>query len=133
MNKLIKDTQQSIISTMFPEKIHFENKTLRTGPVNEIANYIYQINSELNLNKKEDNSEKGSEIQMPKNAYFEPGNQEEKVPELYLNYNFSINKKGRNRNQSISSCKVGKTGFEPATPWSQTRCATGLRHFPIRY
>lgn len=27
---------------------------------------------------------------------------------------------------------VGKTGFEPATPWSQTRCATGLRYFPIR-
>ncbi len=26
---------------------------------------------------------------------------------------------------------VGKTGFEPATPWSQTRCATGLRYFPI--
>ena len=25
---------------------------------------------------------------------------------------------------------VGKTGFEPATPWSQTRCATGLRYFP---
>ena len=28
-------------------------------------------------------------------------------------------------------CFVGKTGFEPATPWSQTRCATGLRYFPI--
>ena len=27
---------------------------------------------------------------------------------------------------------VGKTGFEPATPWSQTRCATGLRYFPIK-
>ncbi len=26
--------------------------------------------------------------------------------------------------------KVGKTGFEPAAPWSQTRCATGLRYFP---
>jgi hypothetical protein len=25
---------------------------------------------------------------------------------------------------------VGKTGFEPATLWSQTRCATGLRYFP---
>ena len=25
---------------------------------------------------------------------------------------------------------VGETGFEPATPWSQTRCATGLRYFP---
>jgi hypothetical protein len=28
-------------------------------------------------------------------------------------------------------CFVGKTGFEPATPWSQTRCATGLRYFPF--
>ena len=26
---------------------------------------------------------------------------------------------------------VGATGFEPATTWSQTRCATGLRYAPI--
>ncbi len=26
---------------------------------------------------------------------------------------------------------VGKTGFEPATTWSQTRSATGLRYFPL--
>ena len=25
---------------------------------------------------------------------------------------------------------VGKTGFEPATPWSQTRCSTKLNYFP---
>ncbi len=25
---------------------------------------------------------------------------------------------------------VGATGFEPATPCSQSRCATGLRHAP---
>ena len=25
---------------------------------------------------------------------------------------------------------VGETGFEPATLWSQTRCATRLRHSP---
>ena len=25
---------------------------------------------------------------------------------------------------------VGKTGFEPATTWSQTRCSTKLSHFP---
>ncbi len=25
---------------------------------------------------------------------------------------------------------VGVAGFEPATPWSQTRCATGLRYTP---
>ena len=30
----------------------------------------------------------------------------------------------------IDALFVGKTGFEPATPWSQTRCATGLRYFP---
>ncbi len=28
---------------------------------------------------------------------------------------------------------VGETGFEPATPWSQTRCATGLRYSPKPY
>ena len=27
---------------------------------------------------------------------------------------------------------VGATGFEPATAWSQTRSATGLRYTPIR-
>ena len=26
---------------------------------------------------------------------------------------------------------IGKTGFEPATPYSQSKCATKLRHFPI--
>ena len=25
---------------------------------------------------------------------------------------------------------VGKTGFEPATPWSQTKCSAKLSHFP---
>ncbi|GBF07140.1 hypothetical protein DAERI_120133 [Deinococcus aerius] len=25
-------------------------------------------------------------------------------------------------------CLVEATGFEPATPWSQTKCATGLRY-----
>jgi hypothetical protein len=25
---------------------------------------------------------------------------------------------------------VGVIGFEPTTPWSQTRCATGLRYTP---
>ncbi len=25
---------------------------------------------------------------------------------------------------------VGETGFEPATPWTQTKCATKLRYSP---
>ena len=28
---------------------------------------------------------------------------------------------------------VGATGFEPATTWSQTRRATGLRYTPFRF
>ncbi len=26
---------------------------------------------------------------------------------------------------------VGKTGFEPATPWSQTKCSAKLSYFPF--
>ena len=31
----------------------------------------------------------------------------------------------------LNNLVVGVTGFEPATTWSQTRCATGLRYAPI--
>ena len=34
--------------------------------------------------------------------------------------------------ESFCVILVGATGFEPATPWSQTRCATKLRHDPLR-
>ena len=34
--------------------------------------------------------------------------------------------------ESFCDILVGATGFEPATPWSQTRCATKLRHAPLR-
>src|SRR5713101_7918470 len=27
--------------------------------------------------------------------------------------------------------RVGETGFEPATPWSRTKCSTRLSHSPI--
>src|SRR5690606_12684738 len=29
--------------------------------------------------------------------------------------------------------EVGIPGFEPGTPWSQTRCATGLRYIPNNF
>src|SRR5512144_1899295 len=31
-----------------------------------------------------------------------------------------------------ASAVVGATGFEPATPWSRTKCATRLRYAPGR-
>ena len=47
-----------------------------------------------------------------------------------INKRLRKNKNGTKVEFSTLSRQVGKTGFEPATPWSQTRCATGLRYFP---
>ena len=55
------------------------------------------------------------------NRYIELGWKKMKKPE-----NQAIN----GRLVFFEQVMVGKTGFEPATPWSQTRCATGLRYFP---
>jgi hypothetical protein len=33
----------------------------------------------------------------------------------------------------LSDKMVGEIGFEPTTPWTQTRCATKLRHSPTFY
>src|SRR5699024_7372377 len=41
---------------------------------------------------------------------------------------------GMNRTLSPAELRrhqVGKTGFEPATPWSQTKCSTKLSYFPL--
>ena len=32
---------------------------------------------------------------------------------------------------SLEVILVGRTGFEPATPWSQTRYSTGLNYLPF--
>ena len=44
-------------------------------------------------------------------------------------YQFTYNKKAKKKN--LLSIIVGATGFEPATTWSQTRSATGLRYTPL--
>ena len=47
---------------------------------------------------------------------------------LPLNYTRILNVRFK---KSDKKKMVGKTGFEPATPWSQTRCSTKLSHFPF--
>src|SRR4051812_40905181 len=44
--------------------------------------------------------------------------------------NLAAMKKGLAARLTLSLMLVGVQGFEPWTPWSQTRCATGLRHTP---
>lgn len=39
-------------------------------------------------------------------------------------------KKGNQTNDCLFGSNVGRTGFEPATPWSQTRYSTGLNYLP---
>ena len=42
-------------------------------------------------------------------------------------------KKGMLNSSTSLFILVGVQGFEPWTPWSQTRCATGLRHTPKNF
>ena len=49
---------------------------------------------------------------------------------VYLFSFSSIKFKTKKPENHISSLPIGKTGFEPATPWSQTRCSTKLSYFP---
>jgi hypothetical protein len=45
----------------------------------------------------------------------------------------SISESDKNKQGSISAALsnlVGRTGFEPATPWSQTTYSTGLNYLP---
>lgn len=85
------EMRRKVISSMFAEKLHFENNAVRTKDVNTAVSLICLISNKL-------------------------GGKEE----------------GQNGNSSVLSSQVGETGFEPATPWSQTRCATGLRYSPCR-
>ena len=45
-------------------------------------------------------------------------------------YKKSLQNEKRVVNDNPFFLLVGVQGFEPWTPWSQTRCATGLRHTP---
>gem|GEM_PF-3303632 len=49
------DKKREVISSMFPEKLHFQNDSLRTGRINEVVRYIYMINNDLDGNKKGQN------------------------------------------------------------------------------
>lgn len=49
------DKKREVISSLFPEKLHFENNSLRTGRVNEAVRLIYLISNEFNENKKGQN------------------------------------------------------------------------------
>ena len=40
------------------------------------------------------------------------------------------NKKGNLLTDCLFGSSVGRTGFEPATPWSQTKYSTGLNYLP---
>ncbi len=49
------DKKREVISSIFPEKFHFENNSLRTERVNEAVMCIYKINSNLHQKKRGQN------------------------------------------------------------------------------
>ncbi len=83
------DKKRQVISSMFPEKLHFENNSLRTNRINEAVSLIYLIDSDLGGNKK-----------------------------------------GQIKNKFDLSCKVGMTGFEPATSRPPDVHTTRLCYIP---
>ena len=49
-----------------------------------------------------------------------------------INSELGENKNRTTGKKSNLSCEVGVAGFEPATPWSQTRCANRTALHPER-
>ncbi len=66
------EKKREVISSMFPEKMHFENSSLRTGRINEAVKYIYMIDSNLGGNKKGQNRNKSVLSSVVGVAGFEP-------------------------------------------------------------
>ena len=52
------EKKRRLIGSMFPEKMHFEKSSLRTGRVNEAVRFIYMIDSALCENKNRTNENK---------------------------------------------------------------------------
>ncbi len=125
------EEKQRLLTKLFPEKFTIVDRTLRTDRINRIAEFIYLINSKLPGADAEIISTKNSEKDIKEERGLRTATSKQNG--LFNGLNISSlyeNKKGQNSFYTILSSQVGKTGFEPATPWSQTRCATGLRYFP---
>jgi site-specific DNA recombinase len=52
------EKKREVISTMFPEKLHFENSSLGTDRINEAVKCIYWVNTNLGGNKRGQNRNK---------------------------------------------------------------------------
>ncbi len=49
------EKKRELISSIFPEKLHFESNTVRTGRVNEAVKFIYMIDSKIGRKKNGQN------------------------------------------------------------------------------
>ena len=116
-----------LLGSIFPNKIHFENKKVRTADVNPILNEIASINKACRGIKKWDKSKKLDLSHMVISEGFEPSTYcLEGSCSIQLSYETLQRKclencRGWSRLQTRRTPKVGVAGFEPATSWSQTR------------
>ena len=81
------EKKREVISSMFPEKLHFENNVLRTGRINEAVKLIYLLDKGSSGNKKGQNgnySILSSQVGLPG---FEPRQTEPKTVVLPLHNN----------------------------------------------
>ena len=125
---LEQENEQSLVTSSNLDKA--VNKGL------EIAENI----SEIWRSSEYSSKQKLQYLLFPDGIMYNKGNDTVRTPKinslfasiLLLAGNSGENKRGIPKKEYLFGSNVGETGFEPATPWSQTRCATGLRYSPVK-
>ena len=56
------DVKMKLVSSMFPEKLHFDGKSYRTDHFNEVLNLIYQQTNTLRGSKTKNSSDFSNEL-----------------------------------------------------------------------
>ena len=105
-NKADIEGKRLLLGSIFPKKIHFENKKLRTADVNPILNEILSINRAYGGIKKWDKTKKLALSHRVNAEGFEPS---------------TACLEGRCSIQLSYASVVGVAGFEPAASCSQSR------------
>jgi site-specific DNA recombinase len=116
-------------------------------PKKSISNFEDKINNAVNICSKLNEiwgssnfheREKFQNLLFPEGIWYNKENHSFRTPKTNLLFSAitslqsvsALNDKGQITNKSDLSFSVGRTGFEPATPWSQTKYSTELNYLP---
>lgn len=146
MEAMSEESYRKLMSKYSAEKAEIlhsvENCGMDCSNLNSYLDAALQLSSKLATvwaSSKVPVKEKLQETIFPDGVLYNHKNESfrtTKVNEVFawiasLKNNTGENEKGQLNKVIELSNQVGKTGFEPATPWSQTKCSTKLSYFPV--